>query len=546
MLFSDLKIKNNYRRSVKISFHLKSLEKTICSKRNLPTFAALYAGVVKLVDTLDLGSSALRYGGSSPSARTLKQQAAGVSIGCFFNFKRKNKMATVNRENIGTLHDKLSVKITKEDYWPGFEKSLKQNAKKVNVPGFRKGMVPAALIRKMYGQSVFNDEVIRIAGKELEDYLKKEKLDIFAQPMIISDQRLNMDMNQAADMEFEFEIGLKPTFDIPSIKNKASLTRYKVKVSDEIVENEIGRTRLRFGTREELNTITANDEIVTLNVETCDENGTVTDGTEIKEVVVRIDRFPENLQKLLMNKTLNESVFVRPCDVAEGEGLHTLIHDLKAHHGDENSNFKLTISKVAMMRPAEMDASLFMQVFPNADITSTEVFTAKMREELEREYDNLGTRRLHDEIFEMLVHSTPVELPINFLKRWMKDGMEKPKSIEEVEKEYPAMEHQIRWELISGKLMQENNIQVSYDEVMLDIKKNVLGYFGMSADDDAPWMDTYLQKMAKDEKTIDQTYRNILTARLFDFLATQFSLVEKEVTEEEFFKLPQSHDAHHH
>lgn len=455
-------------------------------------------------------------------------------------------MATVTRANIGTLHDRLSVKITKEDYWPGFEKSLKQYAKTANVPGFRKGMVPAALIRKMYGQSVFNDEVIRIAGKELEDYLKKEKLDIFAQPMIVSNQRLNMDMNQAADMDFDFEIGLKPSFEIPALKNKAPLTRYKVKVSDEIVANEIERTRLRFGTREELNTITAKDEIASLNVEVCDENGTVADGTEVKDVTVRLDRFPEKLQALLMNKTLNESVFMRPCDVAEGEALHTLIHDLKAKHGDEAANFKLTVTKVAMMRPAELDASLFMQVFPNADIASSEDFTAKMRTELEREYDNVGMRRLHDEIFEMLVHSTPVELPVNFLKRWMKDGMDKPKTEEEVEKEYPAMDHQLRWELISGKLMQENNIQVSYDEVMLDIKKNVLGYFGMSADDEAPWMDAYLQKMAKDEKTIDQTYRNMLTNRLFDFLTTQFSLVEKEVTEEEFFKLPHAHDAHHH
>src|SRR5690606_8427608 len=125
-------------------------------------------------------------------------------------------MATVTRENIGTLHDKITVKLSKEDYWPSFEKSLKQFAKQANVPGFRKGMVPAGMIRKMYGQSIFGDEVIRTAGRELEDYLKKENLKIFAQPMITAnEEKINLDMNQPAEVDFSFEIGLKPDFEIP-------------------------------------------------------------------------------------------------------------------------------------------------------------------------------------------------------------------------------------------------------------------------------------------------------------------------------------------
>src|ERR1700739_1807628 len=96
-------------------------------------------------------------------------------------------MATVTRENISNLHEKITVKLAKEDYMPGFEKTLKQYAKTANVPGFRKGMVPAGMLRKMYGQSVFNEEVVRAAGKHLEDYMKNEQLSIFAQPMIMPD-----------------------------------------------------------------------------------------------------------------------------------------------------------------------------------------------------------------------------------------------------------------------------------------------------------------------------------------------------------------------
>jgi trigger factor len=98
-------------------------------------------------------------------------------------------MATVTREHLGVLHDKLTVKLSKDDFMPSFEKTLKQYAKTANVPGFRKGMVPAGMLKKMHGPSIFNEEVVRAAGKKLEDYMKEEKLSIFAQPMIMPDEK---------------------------------------------------------------------------------------------------------------------------------------------------------------------------------------------------------------------------------------------------------------------------------------------------------------------------------------------------------------------
>ncbi|MBL7712961.1 MAG: trigger factor family protein, partial [Chitinophagaceae bacterium] len=120
-------------------------------------------------------------------------------------------MASVIRENIAKLQDKITVKVTKEDFMPSFEKSLKNYAKTANVPGFRKGMVPAGMVKKMYGQSVFNEEVIRTASRQLEDYLKQENLAIFAKPMLVAEAApQQLDMNAPADVDFAFEIGIKP------------------------------------------------------------------------------------------------------------------------------------------------------------------------------------------------------------------------------------------------------------------------------------------------------------------------------------------------
>src|SRR3984893_15393951 len=135
-------------------------------------------------------------------------------------------MSSVTRENIGLLNDKIIVKIEKSDYLPSFEKSLKSYGKKANIPGFRKGMVPASLIKKMYGPSVLTDEVLRTVEKELTNYMQNEKLDIFAQPLPLPDNDArNISVDNPADYAFAFEVGLKPEFTLPNL-SKAAITRY--------------------------------------------------------------------------------------------------------------------------------------------------------------------------------------------------------------------------------------------------------------------------------------------------------------------------------
>jgi trigger factor len=211
-----------------------------------------------------------------------------------------------------------------------------------------------------------------------------------------------------------------------------------------------------------------------------------------------------------------------------------------------NNYYKFTLTRVAKLQPRELNEELFAQIFPNDEIKDVAAFKERLRAELSKEYDRVSRERLHNEIYEMLVHNTSFELPVPFLKRWLKEGGEKPKSETEVENEFGGFDHQLRWTLISDKLIIENGISVSIEEVKEHIKAQVLGYFGMGADGDAPWLESYMQKVMKDEKTMDETYRRLLFEKLFTFLETQFSITEQEVSEEEFYKLPDAHAAHHH
>lgn len=457
-------------------------------------------------------------------------------------------MATVTRNNIGTLHDKITVKLAKEDYMPSFEKSLKQYAKTANVPGFRKGMVPAGMVKKMYGPSIFNDEVFRSAGRKLEDYLKDEKVAIFAQPMLVpGETQVSLDMNAPSEVDFVFEVGLKPDFEIAPLKEKTTLSRYKVAASDKMVEDEIERIRRRYGKVENPETISTKEDILYGTYEACDAEGNVAEGAHKVEETVLVEKLPAKLQEMVIGKNVNDTFVFRPADVCTAEELESFLKDpLKQGEEAAQQYFKLTITKVGLLIPRDLDATLFVEVFPNDNVTSEADFKDRIKAELSREFDRITKDRLNNEIFEILVHQTKIELPVPFLKRWLKEGGEKPKTDAEVESEFGSFEHQLRWTLISDKLILDNNINVSLEEVNEDIKARVLAYFGMEVGDDAPWLDSYMAKVAKDEKTMNETYRRLLFDRLFQFLETQFNTEVKEVSEEEFFKLPDAHAAHHH
>lgn len=457
-------------------------------------------------------------------------------------------MATVTRENIGTLHDKITVKLTKEDYMPSFEKSLKQYAKTANIPGFRKGNVPAGMVKKMYGQSIFGDEVLRAAGFKLEEYLKNEQVSIFAQPMVMPNEKpLSLDMNSPIDVDFAFEVGVKPEFEINAIKNKAALTKYKVAIADKMVDDETERITKRYGNAETQPEVTSKDDIIYSKYELCDAEGNVAAESKMVEDTVLLEKLPAKLQEMLMGKKNEESFVIRPADICTAEELAGFMKDpLKEGVEAANNYYKFTLTRVAKLQPRELNEELFAQIFPNDEIKDVAAFKERLRAELSKEYDRVSRERLHNEIYEMLVHNTSFELPVPFLKRWLKEGGEKPKSETEVENEFGGFDHQLRWTLISDKLIIENGISVSIEEVKEHIKAQVLGYFGMGADGDAPWLDSYMQKVLKDDKTMDETYRRLLFEKLFTFLETQFSITEQEVSEEEFYKLPDAHAAHHH
>lgn len=457
-------------------------------------------------------------------------------------------MATVTRENIGLLNDKLTLSLSKEDYLPAFEKSLKEYSKKANIPGFRKGMVPAGLIKKMYGSSLFTDEVLRSIDRELVKYLETEKVDIFAQPLPDELNLRQLDVNSPADYHFSFEIGLKPDFKLTDLA-KANTTRYKVQVTDDMINNEITRLQNRYGNMKDEGVIASDENVLNVTFTEVDENGNNLPEGITKDNSLLVKYFTDGIRKDLIGKAKNDFIIITLSTAFEDKEREWIIGDLGLNKEDPSAadkSFKVLITKIGLLEKRELDESFFNQLYPNGDVKSEADFRNKIKEEIQAYWDAQARSQLQHQAYHELLDHTEIKFPETFLRKWMKTQGENPKTDDEIEKEFPVFINQLKWTLISDKIVSENNVQVTPDEIRSFAKQQLFGYMGGQVDEDQAWVKDYIDKMMKDRKYIEDAYNRIQGQKIFEWAETQLQPAEKEISAEEFTKLVEAHQHHHH
>ena len=458
-------------------------------------------------------------------------------------------MATVTKENIGLLHEKLTVKLEKTDYLPSFEKALKEYSKKANIPGFRKGMVPAGLIKKMYGPSLFTDEVLKTVDRELIGYLQNDKLDIFAQPLPLESDFKQLDVNNPSDYSFEFEVGMKPDFSLPDL-SKAKTTRYVVTVTDEMVNNEVDRLQNRYGNMKDEETVTTEDNVLNVTFIETDADGNEVEGGAKKDNSILVKYFAEGYRKNWMGKKAGDTATVQLKKAFDEKEREWIIGDLGFNKEDAaaaDKYFKIEITKVGLLEKRELNEEFFNQLYPSQEVKTEADFRDKVKAEIQSYWNGQATNQIHDQVFHQLVDHTKIEFPEGFLKKWVKTQGETAKTDEEVEKEFPTFISQLKWTLISDKIVQDNAIVVNPDEIRAFAKQQLFSYMGgANLSDDQPWVTDYVEKMMKDRKYVEDAYNRIQTQKIFEWSATQVKPTDKDISAEEFTKMAEAHQHHHH
>lgn len=453
-------------------------------------------------------------------------------------------MASVTRESIGLLNDKLTVQLNKEDYYNGFEQSLKKYAKTANIPGFRKGMVPAGLVKKMYGQGVFSDEVLRKVEAELNAYLNKEQLEIFAQPLPLDNDATKLDMNNPGEYSFSFEVGLKP--DVQVDPSKINVTRYKITVTDDMVQEEVERLQIRNGKMTDPEAVTGDENVLNVTFIESDKDGNEVEGGISKDNSLLVKYFEAGFRKNLIGKKNNDTVVLQLNKAFEDKEKEAILADLGLTEEDGDKYFKLLITKVGLIEKAELNEEFFLTVYPNKEIKSEADFRAAVKAEIESHFDAQSRNQVFDQIYHHLTDHTEMQFPESFLKRWLQTGGEQPKTAEEAEADYPTFVNQLKWTLVSSQLVQDNKIEVVPDDIRDFAKQQLFSYMGGqlgALGDNQQWVDDYANRMMQDRKFVEDSYHRISTDKLFNVLDGQVTAKEEAISADDFAK--KLHHHHH-
>lgn len=446
----------------------------------------------------------------------------------------------VTMNNTSTVAAQLKVVVTKAEYQPEVEKALKNVRKNVEEKGFRKGQAPMSLVVKKYGMAVKLDEINRLAGRQLYDYINDNKLRVLGEPMPVEGQNI-ADLESDNDLEFTFEVALAPELDIKLTKEDK--VRYlRIDATEEMVSAHIEQMLAQHGTRQEVEEVADNDLVRGILTEL--EGGQPKEGGVVNENAMLLPLYikSDEVKAQFVGAAKNSVIVFEPFKAYEGnaaELMSFLSVEKDAVASYEGVSFSFQIDSISRHVPAELNEEFFTAAFGEEgevkdEATLREQVKNGFREQFDPESDYLfvvDTRKV------ILAKAGKIELAEDILKRWLKANNEKLTD-EQIEAEYPAMVEDLTYQLVKDGIMAENNVQVTKEEELAFatiVAKSQFAQYGMSS---VP--DEMLEGYAKQLISKEETARNI-RARLFDNKFAQIvkglvTVEEQIVSPEEFGK----------
>lgn len=445
----------------------------------------------------------------------------------------------ITRENIDDLNAVLTVKIEKPDYDEKVETVLKDYRKKANIKGFRPGMVPIGMIKKIYGRAVKIDEINKVVTENVQKYLTDEKIEILGDPLPKFTDQEKIDFETQEDFSFAFEVGLTPEIELTlNKKNKANL--YEIIIDDKMKNDYLDNYKRRFGELRKADSIEEKD-VIKGKLEAIDEAGNVVEGgpaAEDTSLAVDIIK-DEEIKKLFTGKAVGDSVDFDlrkafPNDSEIGGILHIKKEDAEAVNG----NFRFTVSDISRFFPAEVNQDLFDKVYGEGIVTTEEDFMKKLEEEISANLKKETEYKLMLDVKELVLEKTEFNLPEEFLKRWLLTINEN-NTAEQIEKEFDHFKKDLKWQLIKNKVARDNEVKITEEELLGEaakITRYQFQQYGLFYATDEQ-IENYAKETLKREDDAKRIADKILDEKVIALLKDLIKLEEKSISAEDFNKL---------
>jgi trigger factor len=445
----------------------------------------------------------------------------------------------VIREDIQAGTALLKVQIAPADYQSKVNASLEKYRKQAKIPGFRPGKTPMGLIQKQYGKAVLGEELNKIVNDALYKYIQEEKIEILGNPIPKDDVEVKGDFNQPTDFEFAFEIGLLPKFNI-ELSPKSKFDYVKVKIDDTLLDKQIDDLRRRYGKLVASEEVGEKDMILGQFVELNDDE-TIKDQGIMHSSTISVEFIEDKeLLKTFKWKKIGDKVIVDPKKVSRGDkDLAAMLGIKEENLSSISSKFQLTINEIRHMEMAELNQELFDKLFGEGAISSEKELKERISVDLERMFENDSDRLLTNKVYDELMDKTNLELPKDFLKRWIKLTNEKPISMEEIDSQFDGYEKSMKWQLIQGQIFKDNDLKLDQKEV-LEFTKGLLinqyAQYGIPSPEEKELNEAAIRVLSNKEES-SRIYEMISETKLTEYFKNTVKLNEKLVPYDDFIKI---------
>ena len=442
----------------------------------------------------------------------------------------------ITQENIDELNAVLKVKVVATDYLPKVENALKEHQKKASVPGFRPGKVPTGMIKKMYGKSILVDEINKLLNDSLYKYLHENKIEVLGNPLPKADSTIDWDNQQ--EFEFLYDMGLAPKFDV-ELSSKDKFIYKTVKVDEELVDKYITDIAKRYGKVEQVDVSTQADLLNGDFVE-LDAAGEILPGGVFKTGSLFLERIKdEQVKKQLTGLKKDDKVVLDAQKLTTNASeLATLLGIDKTAAANFTSQVQFTVKSVNHLVPAEINQDFFNKIYGEGVVSSEAEFRAKVRQELGTVFINDSERKFYNEVVEHLMNKIDIALPKDFLKSWIIAVNEKPVTPQQVDAEFDDYAKGLKWQLIENKIIKENNIQVTKEEIIDHTKELIKEQFGKFNPEvmEEEELNQTAQRVLANEEEAKKLYEKLYGQKVLNLFKSKFTIENKELPHDEFFQ----------
>ncbi|HQB27386.1 MAG TPA: trigger factor [Paludibacter sp.] len=443
------------------------------------------------------------------------------------------------RKDLDPTNANITISIEKSDYEVKVDKTLREYRKKSNVPGFRPGMVPLGLLKKMYGKSILAEEINNILSEGLYNYIKDNNIDLLGEPLPNETEQKEIDFDTQESFEFVFDIALPPAFEVELTK-KDKIKYYQITPDEAMIENQVKSYAGRFGKYEQEETVKEEDMLKGLLVEL--ENGEEkADGIRVENAVLTPAYMKEEAIKTIFVGAKKEGeVIFNPKQAYENEAEVASLLKLKKEEVENlTSDFKYTIQSITRYHEAAVNQDLFDKVFGEGVVKSEKEFKEKIKENIAKNLSQDSNYKFGLDAREVLVKKyKDLSFPDAFLKRWLL-RTNKDLTEETLETDYPKMREDLTWQLIRNKIVKAHDVKIEKEDVEAyakQIARSQFAQYGIPNADDQ-MIEPYVQEMLKNENQLKAIIDRVTENKVVDIIKEAVKLDVKEVSIEEFNKM---------